>query len=1090
MKYLFLLIFFCFTKVYAQKNLVLEESGELIKTAFDYQQNDEHQKAIDVYSKVSINDTNYAVAQYEIGRSSIELNRLTEGRKILYNLLNNYSRFDFQPDVYNLIGYSHLREKDSLTAIKIYSEGIAKYPMNYLLFFNRGLAYEKVGKYDLALEDYKSSIKRNIYYTQAHIQLGILAANEEHYTEATMALATYFILDPTGEKASGVTKFLEEMSNGSFNPKSKGLKISQLEQFESLNLLFKNKVALDKKYKVKFTYPTDFGKQLHLICSSISFNENDLDFWNQMYTPLYKEIFEKDKLDEFVMLSLVNIENEQIQKKLKSKVGQLKAFIEWISPVYNNHFSIQYMDYEGAPKKVNMSYEDSRLSYFGPVNNQGNAEGKFYHYHKNGALMLISNYVNDDASGEFKFYSDEDGKLEKKFTFDVQNNTKIEEYYYTTGEISSRYLFRNQELVDSVTFYYRNGTIKEVVAVNNGERNGELFQYFPNGTREYKGVYKDGNANGDFEMFHRNGKLKSTFKYANDILEGKRTTYFPDGTIETVYNFKNGKYDGPFEEYFPNGKLSEKGTYKNGMSIGDLTFYYSDGNISSKINLDDNGKENGTSTFYARDQKKYHEIDYTSGEVKEVRFYDKSGNMTLLSKKKGKTVDYVFNFPAGNREVEGKFIDGKKEGNWTYYDYYGNIIKTETYKDNEVQGDVLYYHPNGQIKMKYSVIDGVENGVYLEYGIFGNLIEEGFYLDGEKDREWFVYYPDGTIEDENYFVNGELNGFQISRSINGKMESIQEYNTGLEINHEFLDTNELVIDKIGEFNGEVKLHSPTNSYVQYVGNYINGENNGATYSYSPDNKVIAHGQFENNLRTGKWTWNYLVNGQVFEVCNYLNGQLNGQDIEYYSNGKMKSIENYIYGEAQGEFKYFYEDGSIKLEGTFLDSKRNGVVTSYGVEGGITLIRHYEMGVIKSYSYLGKDGKPVPPIPIKKEAESMITYHKNGNVAVKCNRVSGLLDGEYEIFYQNGQIYERESYKFDELNGISTTFYPNGTHKEEAVYFQGTLHGVKRTFHSNGKVKSEQTFRYGIPHGEKKEFSSEGKLLVTILYYDGDVISIN
>lgn len=1073
---------------FGQKNLNSETSVDYIIKAYNFQKESDYENAIDEYSKISINDTNYAVAQYEMGTCYQALEKYKEAQDIYSALITDEVKFDFQQDVYTNWGLSYRRSGDSLKALEIFNEGLKKYPMHFRLYYNRGLTYEALNKYQLALEDYKMAVHTNIYFAPAHVRLGVLAANEEHYTEATLSFMTYFLLNPTGDQALGVVGLLEQIADGSFNPESKGISLSESNPFESLNLLYMNRVALEKKYKTKFTLPTAYAKQLHFICANATYSADDMDFWNQMYLPIYQEIFKANKLDQLIMLSLVNVESDDVQKKLKSKISQITAFIDWKNTVYNNHLAFQYVDFIGSVEKYFIHYEEDYLNYFGKIDDNGNAQGDYYYYHKNGSPMLKARFEDNKRVGTYEFYSPTNSKVYKKMIFSADEKDRTEEIYYYSGELMERTIIRNEMVEDTVYSYYRNGAIKEKIAVKAGKRDGKDVAYYPNGKIKFTGMYTNGEPNGKFENFHRNGNLQSEYTYVNGLLEGKKVSFFADGTKETSYTVKADKYDGPFEEYHSNGKLSEKGTFKNGVSVGELTFYYSNGNLKTTVVLDDNGKENGLVTHYDLDGKKYHEIEYTSGDIKEIKFFDKSGKMTVVSEKKGKKLDYVFNYPDGKKYSVGKIIDGNHEGLWTYYDRYGNIEKTEKYLKDQIVDTVYSYYANGQLRKMFCYKDGVANGMYLQYSIFGDLIQEGYYKDDNLDREWYTYNLDGSLENENYYMNGELHGFQKTYSINGKVENISEYDSGLEVNHIYLDTNGNIIDRYGEFNGDVKLHDATNTYYSFEGSFLNGENNGPIGSYGPTKIPIYKGNYENNMRTGKWTW-YHSDGKLSEEVNYVNGEVHGVNTEYFRNGKVENVSTFVDGVQQGDFKYYYDNGKVKLEGTLLDGERHGKVITYSPDGGIMQIRIYDDGVITHYSYLGADGKEVPYIPFKLEADSIVTYYKNGKVALRSKRVFGLLEGPYITYYENGQIMENETFKHEFNHGMTRQYYSDGKLKYEAEFEKGQLNGVEKYFYPNGKLQSEQEFVMDTKHGELKEYSMEGKLLTITTYYDGEVISI-
>jgi antitoxin component YwqK of YwqJK toxin-antitoxin module len=1086
-----LLLTFSFLTIisYSQNRISKESSIEIITKAYELQTEEKYEDAIAEYAKINLNDTNYAAAQYESGSCYIDLKKYSEARSILNDLLNSGVKFKFQHDVYSSIGYSFMKEGDSLSALKTFNEGLAKYPMDFRLYFNRGSANEALGNYQEAYHDYLNSIQRNIYFEPSHYRLAMLAANEEHYSEATLSLLTYLLINPNANSAGAIISLLENIADGTFNPKPKNITFSESNPFESINLLFKNRVALEKKYKTKFTIPGAFPNQLHFIVNNVKYDANDNDFWNQYYLPLFLQINQENKLDQLVMLSLVSIENESIQKKLKANITKIKSFLDWVNPLYTDKLTQQNFTFEGETKKMYMSYEKKRLATFGELDEENRPKGYFHYYHTNGSLMLIAKYENGEPVDKLEYFSEFNGKKYKEIEFTSGGKgNKIERIYYPSGELKESTVYKSDVVVDTVYEYYRNGTVLNRIAAADNKRNGESTTYYANGSIHSKGNYKLGKEEGVFEYYHRNGKIESTVTYVNGMREGKILSYYPDGVLASSYEVKTDKYNGPYEEFYPNGKLKQKGSFKNGSNVGELTFYYSNGVISNTTTLDQNGKENGSSILYDLDGKKYHEIDYVAGDIRASRFYDKAGQMKLVSEKKGKKINYQLYYPSGVLNIEGKFEDGKREGKWTYFDKYGNVSKTENYKLGEVNDTVVFYHETGSIREQLVYKDGVREGMYLEKSIYGNLTEEGYFKNDYFDRERFTYYENGTISSELFFIDGSLSGIQKYYAANGKIKMLKEFEDGELIRHNYFDTLGNEMDVYGQYNGIIELHDPTNSYVNYRGTFLNGESNGEQVFLTPDKVITSKGSFSNNNKIGKWQW-YHRDGKISEEATYLNDEITGVNTEYYSNGKPSFVGNFLFGEGQGDFKRYHENGKVQMEGTLLDGERHGIITSYAPDGSVVLIRNYNMGIIMSHSYMGADGKPVAFIPVSKDSDSIVTYHTNKKVAMRSKRVNGLVEGLYLTYYENGQIFEKENYLHGSYHGLALNYFQDGKVSYECNYQYGLKNGVEKKFYANGKLKSEQSFLNGTAHGPLKEYSIEGKLISTTTFYDGEIISI-
>jgi antitoxin component YwqK of YwqJK toxin-antitoxin module len=187
------------------------------------------------------------------------------------------------------------------------------------------------------------------------------------------------------------------------------------------------------------------------------------------------------------------------------------------------------------------------------------------------------------------------------------------------------------------------------------------------------------------------------------IAQNPRTTYF---------DFAKTKID---EQYYVNAKGEKNGAYKrfwnyNGVRVEEATFL--------------NGELHGT----------YKKYDPTSGKALLTEMETYSRNI------KNGEAKYYSGDGYTVLKAHGYYVDGKKEGVWTYIEpIEGAILKgykhcktTETYKAGElVSGGLLsYYHPAGKLYQEKILKDG-------------------------KLREVKSYYPSGKLGNQDVYDSNE-----------------------------------------------------------------------------------------------------------------------------------------------------------------------------------------------------------------------------------------------------------------------------------------------------------------------------------------------
>lgn len=1072
--------------LFAQKNISRVVAKDVIERGIELHDNKKYAQAIEEYEKININDTAYALAQYEIALSNMELENYQEATRILTDLLDYKIRFNFKQKVYLTLGNCYDQNKKPEEAIRVYTEGLKMYPYQHNLLYNRGITYANQKKYKEAISDYMQAIQSNVYHGNSHLALGLLAANEGLYDQAMLSLLTFTWLNPDDSRTPGIVGIVERISNGSFEKDPKNIKeLFGPDNYEDYNLLFENKIALQDNYKAKFSIPTAYGKQLHLFLKNNSYDKANMDFWNQHYLPFFEKIWKAKMLDQFCMVPLTSFESQEIQSMVKPRMSKIKTFYDWSKTAYKEATSNQFMEFEGEKQWVNVDYRSSHLEGIGRQNDKKQTIGNYYIYHKNGLLKMRAQFgENEKPIGTWEVYNDFDGNISRRVEFTSNPNEKIQHIYYFSGEPYLKYKMVNEVEQDSVVYLFRNGTVKERYFVKDGKENGVHQYYYSNGQLAEESTYRMGVRDGNYVSYHSNGAKEDEFKVVNGSISGLRTRYYPNGQISSKYNYVNGKYDGEYVTYYYDGKVEKKGTYKNGNEVGKFEKFYSNGTLASSMQLDESGKQNGINMQYDLDGKKYEELEFSKGELKTITYYDKAGTAKVLATKKGKKIDYVRSYPDGKKAVEGQFVDDQRSGDWKYYDRYGNMTTLEKYKDGKLTDTLKEFYSNGQLESFSIIKDGQRDGLYQAFNIFGDLTSEGYYSEDEYDDQWIGYYNDGSFSYKNFYVQGTKQGYQISYDVEGKLDAMDEYDKGRIIAHTQFDTTENILGQMGEYNGEVKLKDPTGTYVKFIGNYKNGTADGNFKWFTINNVLTCEGNYRNGDRDGVWKW-YNDKGQLTHETKYLNANIDGFDKKYHDNGTLESETNYVNGERQGKFAFYSETGKVLISGEHLDNERHGEVKYFDVNGSLMMIRYYNQGIFTSYSYLNAEGKTVKPVELNGNEMKVVCYYKTGKKSMEHTRKNGLIEGHYITYHENGKLAEDENYLHGEQNGKSLEYNEQGKKTKDADYVKGELHGKYLEYNNAGVLIYEANYRFGELHGEAKEYNSEGKLTRIITYY-GDV----
>ena len=97
-----------------------------------------------------------------------------------------------------------LRQEKGQEALNSCEDGLKRFPQNKILWFNKGVSFEKLGKIEEAVAAYQKTIALDPFYRKAYLQLGNICYKQELISQALMCYNMYLILQPNAENAFSI----------------------------------------------------------------------------------------------------------------------------------------------------------------------------------------------------------------------------------------------------------------------------------------------------------------------------------------------------------------------------------------------------------------------------------------------------------------------------------------------------------------------------------------------------------------------------------------------------------------------------------------------------------------------------------------------------------------------------------------------------------------------------------------------------------------------------------------------------------------------------------------------------------------------
>lgn len=443
-------------------------------------------------------------------------------------------------------------------------------------------------------------------------------------------------------------------------------------------------------------------------------------------------------------------------------------------------------------------------------------------------------------------------------------------------------------------------------------------------------------------------------------------------------------------------------------------------------------------------------IGITTNTFSQKTYYKNGKLQTSGNKQNGEYVEYD---GKGNIKLKTNFLNGKENGEQLFYEN-GELERKEKFKNGKAVEEYSYYK-SGQLKKKttdvnndgyYEAISYFESGGIEEKGnkkLVNHLREDNQYEEIKVSvGEWIRYYETGQIAQKKNRENGKI-------------------------------VEELEYDEAGQISGKSTSRESVNYYS--VGSL----------------KSI----FKNDGEGRKETLKYYETGQLEEKITETDGNKNFTSTQYYPNGQIKEVKNLVNGKKNGESIYYSfspikeKTSNINVEYKYIENHSNGQLTEkhlYKNNNGAWIedfsdVPRNEMGEIMLSSkndiseYRLKGDRIIEFGEEMKSAThengEWVVFYENGQIRTKGNFVNGKINGEWIVYYKDGSVYIKGDYLNGVQNGELVIFYKNGKPSQKLNYVNGAPKGKHISYYSNGQVEreinSDIMVKY-FPNGQLKE----------------------
>ena len=1013
-------------------------------------------EAIKLYEKVAQTDPLFLKATYEKLYSMGEAEQ-SEAQKDIFEKIYDTDLMDDLPEFYILYGSFLSNQKMYEKSEEVFKRAEKFIPNASLLNYNLAILYMRMESTQQAVDRLKKCIMHNPNHAASHYFLGLLALENGYVAQGCLSLMGYLVNNPTGKFSTDALSKLNMNMGKNFLEKKEVVFSENDDHFEELDIILRNQLSLNKKYKLNSKIDDVVTRQMQAVLEYSASHEVKNGFFEQIYIPTFAAIFKRNFTSGFLAYSLLSLE-EAMKKELKSEKKNVENFVQnFYTKDFWSIYARRNMDFYGKNENVVIWLNE-------------------------GKPFMIGKNTDDIKEGKYKVVNEfSQTKSDLQYVKDVLNG--LQTYYYLNGNKSEETHFKAGIREGLSKEYYENGNLKAIANYKNDELDGLLTTYTPFGGKICEINFLKGKRHGSMECFYADGTRNSSLNYENNELHGTSIYTNQLGDVIGNYTYTNGKPDGDFFEYYDGKAIKSSSKYLDGIIQGERIYYFEDGSKKS-LETFENGNskqtttyfENGAlSTIYLYDENEkltntkyyntqnqlYFEKEYKNELLKNAYQYNEKNEKTAVNFQKNK---FELKSRFGITLSSGKISNGVLEGTWEYFYHTGQLKSIENFEKDIKTGIQKDYSVEGYLTLTYHLENGKYNGLLTRHQ-FEKTTGNQYFKEDLKEGPFQYLYESGQISYEGFFKEGEQTGLQIGYRQDGSVLNKREIYEDYVLDFTQYKTDGQTIDYTIEYknlNGLKKTVRNEGCLIEET-NYVNGVRHGNSITKDKNGLLVWEGKYVNNQLNGIYK-TYHPNGTLNIAANYYNGMVHGESLYHDLLGNLRFSTSYVFDGCKKSGRRFYQNKNKLYTYSEVSGFKDGAYTYFNIHGDVVAQINFVMDLPVSYQILDGENKLSAPIKTTKDFKIQSKY-ANGVNAFEMEFKDYLMDGTISVFDKTGTLNYTCVMKKDYFNGPRNEYYDNGKIYKQENFINNNFEGSQYYFAKDGTKLVTANYQEDELHGD-------------------------
>ncbi len=319
-----------------------QSAEDLVKQGVALHDAGKYREAIAKYEEALIAEPKLVAAMYEKAYSLTSLKQNAEALEIAKQILKEHPDYDDIANVYIMAGNALDDLNRSDEALKIYDEGIKRFPQFNLFYYNKGLSLARLNKGEEAAQNFQKDLLLRPVHTSSHLFIARMYENDNNLVPAVMAYGVFLLLEQNSSRTTDAFSAMQKLLKGNACADSSGKNVNitlsvltkkKEDDFSTANMGLSLSGALGiEKALDSIGKRTDVEKlrSTMAIIIETTGNEKKKGFAWKFYVPFYAEMKRRNFVETFCYLCFRSANNKEANDWLAANSTETVAFYEWM----------------------------------------------------------------------------------------------------------------------------------------------------------------------------------------------------------------------------------------------------------------------------------------------------------------------------------------------------------------------------------------------------------------------------------------------------------------------------------------------------------------------------------------------------------------------------------------------------------------------------------------------------------------------------------------------------------------------------------------------------------------------------------------